>query len=293
MREKVRRKVRKAIIPVAGLGTRFLPATKAQPKEMLPVVDKPVIQYIVEEAVASGIEEVIFVTGRNKRAIEDHFDDAAELEHELEERGKRALATEMKRISRLAKFAYVRQREPRGDGDAILSALHLVGDEPVAILHGDNIVDGKEPCLKQLIRVFEEEHSSVVALETVQKKDVSRFGIIKGSRMGNNRYALQEVVEKPSPAKAPSRLAIVAQYVVTPEVLSLVKTTRPVGGELRLADVLDRFLKRGGKMVGVVFEGKRYDCGSKEGFLEATVEFGLRHPETKASFRRYLRSMLY
>ena len=289
---KKHNKITKAIIPVAGLGTRFLPATKAQPKEMLPIVDKPIIQYIVEEAVASGIKEIIFVTGRNKRAIEDHFDDARELEVELVEKGKHVLAREIKAISRLARFAYVRQHEPRGDGDAILSAAHLIGDESVAILHGDNIVDAKEPCLKQLMRIFEEYGAPVVALERVQKQDVSKFGIVKGSKVGNNLYNLENVVEKPDPRYAPSQLAVVAKYIVTPKIISLLRTLKPTRGEVRFTDALDRFLQRGGTMYGFVFEGTRYDCGSKEGFLEATVEFGLRHKEVSSYFRRYLRRVI-
>ncbi|OGG41693.1 UTP--glucose-1-phosphate uridylyltransferase [Candidatus Jorgensenbacteria bacterium RIFCSPLOWO2_01_FULL_45_25b] len=281
--------ITKAIIPVAGLGTRFLPATKAQPKEMLAIVDKPVIQYLVEEAVASGITDIIFVTGRSKRAIEDHFDYAPELEQVLEEKGKKDLLALVRQISDMARFSYVRQKEPRGDGDAILSALHLVGDEPVAVLFGDDIVDSKEPCLKQLISVFERYGNSVVALDRVGKKDVGKFGVVDAVSLGDGVYEVKDLIEKPKPEEAPSDLAIVGKYIVTPEVLSVLsKIQKPKGEELRLADALKIVSQKGG-LHGLEFEGTRYDCGSKIGFLKATVEFGLKHKEIQEEFSMYLR----
>ena len=282
--------ITKAIIPVAGLGTRFLPATKAQPKEMLAIVDKPVIQYLVEEAVASGITDIIFVTGRSKRAIEDHFDYAPELEQVLEEKGKKDLLALVRQISDMARFSYVRQKEPRGDGDAILSALHLVGDEPVAVLFGDDIVDSKEPCLKQLISVFERYGNSVVALDRVGKKDVGKFGVVDAVSLGDGVYEVKDLIEKPKPEEAPSDLAIVGKYIITPEVLSVLsKIQKPKGEELRLADALKIVSQKGG-LHGLEFEGTRYDCGSKIGFLKATVEFGLKHKEIQEEFSAYLRS---
>lgn len=284
--------IKKAIIPVAGMGTRFLPATKAQPKEMLPIVDKPVIQYLVEEAVAAGITEIIFVTGRGKRAIEDHFDYAYELEQVLATRGKRELLEAIREISDLASFAYVRQKEPLGNGDALLAAAHLVGDEPVAVLFGDDIVDAKVPCLKQMIPVFEKYHDPVVALEEVRQSDVSMYGIVDAAHVGGRTYEIKRIVEKPAAGKAPSRLAIVGKYIITKEVFSELKRLRAKGGisagkELGLADALESHLMHSA-VYGYQFEGTRYDCGSKIGFLKAVVDFGLKHEETRNEFKKYL-----
>ncbi|MDP2704046.1 MAG: UTP--glucose-1-phosphate uridylyltransferase GalU [bacterium] len=289
--------IRKVIIPVAGLGTRFLPATKAQPKEMLPVVDKPIIQYLVEEAVQSGVKEIIFVTGRGKRAIEDHFDASPELEEALEKRGKRELLEKVRDITCLANFTYVRQKEPKGDGDAILCAAHLIGDEPVAVLFGDDIVMSDVPCLKQLMNVYEKHEGPVIALERIPKEELSRFGVIGGKLLGDGVYQIEQFVEKPSPEKAPSDLAVVGKYIITPDVIEELKRIRKSDGEsfgvaqdkeLRLADA---FTSLCGKrpIYGLEFQGTRYDCGSKLGFLKATIEFGLKHDELNGAFREYLK----
>ena len=279
--------IKKAIIPVAGMGTRFLPATKAQPKEMLPIVDKPIIQYLVEEAVASGITEIIFVTGRGKRAIEDHFDYAYELEQMLATKGKKELLKTIREISNLASFAYVRQKEPRGDGDALLAAAHLIGDEPCAVLFGDDIVDSTVPCLKQMIPMFEKYNDPVVALEEVKEDETSMYGIVDTTRVGDRMHEIKHIVEKPAPGKAPSRLAIVGKYIITKEVFGELRKLRPKDGEIRLADALKNYLSHNA-VYGYQFKGTRYDCGSKIGFLKAVVDFGLKHEETKSEFKKYL-----
>lgn len=286
--------IKKAIIPVAGMGTRFLPATKAQPKEMLPIVDKPVIQYLVEEAVAAGITEIIFVTGRGKRAIEDHFDYAHELEQVLATRGKRELLETIREISNLASFAYVRQKEPLGNGDAILAAAHLVGDEPCAVLFGDDIVDSPVPCLKQMIPVFEKYNDPVVALEEVKASDVSLYGIVDATKVGDRTFEVKRIVEKPAAGKAPSQLAVVGKYIITKEIFGELKKLRqrhgmPGGkqGEIGLTDALENYLKHNA-VYGYQFKGTRYDCGSKIGFLKAVVDFGLKHKETRGEFKKYL-----
>lgn len=286
------KKLKKAIIPVAGLGTRFLPATKAQPKEMLPIVDKPVLQFLVEEAVAAGVEEIIFVTGKGKRAIEDHFDYAAELEDVLFKKGKHDMVDMIRKISDVAHFTYVRQRQPRGDGDAILSAAHLIDDEPVAILYGDDLVYHKVPCLEQMRQVYEETNSPVIALEKVPKKEVSRYGIVDGKKINDRLYKINGFVEKPKPEEAPSTLGVVGKYIITPEILDKLRSasSSTSDGELRLADALIAYIKHG-ELLGYQFEGTRLDCGSKLGFLKATVQHGLEHPETKREFKKYLKSL--
>lgn len=283
-------KIKKVVIPVGGFGTRFLPATKAQPKEMLTIVDKPVIQYLVEEAVASGIKEIIFVTGRGKRAIEDHFDYSAELEDFLNSRGKHDLAKTIHEISSLARFTYVRQGEPKGPGHALLQISHLIGhDEPIAVLYGDDVIDAKVPCLKQLIAVYEKFNSPVLALQKVPKKEISRYGVIGGKKIANRTYQINEVIEKPAAGKAPSNLAIIGKYIYTPELFQMLDQMKPgPGGELFPTDVFDLYVKKGGKMYGYEYEGVRYDCGDKLGFLEAIVQSGLKHPEVGKSFRSYL-----
>jgi len=284
------KKVKKAIIPVAGFGTRFLPATKAQPKEMIPLVDKPVIQYIVEEAVKSGIEDIIFVTGRGKRAIEDHFDFSYELEQSLFEKGKKDLLESVRKIAQLARFAYVRQPQPLGDGHAVLCARHLTNGEPVAVLFGDDIVDHSKPCLKQLIEVFEEYQSPVLALARVAKKDVSRFGVVRPETLKERTFLVKEVVEKPSPEKAPSNLIVVGKYIITPEIFEILEESPNQSGEIRLADAFSEFLKRGNALYGYEFEGTRHDCGDKLGFLKATVEYGLKHKDIGREFKKYLKN---
>lgn len=283
-------RIKKVIIPVAGLGTRFLPVTKAQPKEMLPIVDKPVVQYLVEEAVASGVSEVIFVTGRGKRAIEDHFDYAPELELALQEKGKTEVLKEIHGLSKMAKFAYVRQNEPKGDGDAILRALHLLDDEPVAVLFGDVVVDSDPPCLKQLMDVFDEYGKTVVALERVPQSEVHKYGVAEVERLNNERLVkIKNFVEKPKAEEAPSDMVATGKYIITPEVLrALEKAESQDSRELRLADAL-RDVCRNGDIYGYLFQGTRYDCGSKLGFLKATVDFGLKHKETSKEFAEYLR----
>lgn len=284
-------KIKKAIFPVAGYGTRFLPATKAQPKEMLPIVDKPVIQYLVEEAVASGIEQIIFITGRGKRAIEDHFDHCFELEHNLVEKGKTELLKEVQRISKLAKFAYVRQPVPRGDGDAILQAKELVGNEPCAVMFGDDLISSKIPALKQLIDVFEKYHSSVIALEQVAKEKVSSYGVISGQKIEDRLYKINDVVEKPEVENAPSDLIIIGKYIITPEVFETLSEVKvPENQELRLADAFKFLAKQGQAIYGCQFEGTRYDCGSKLGFIKAAIDFGLMHPELKDELGEYLKN---
>jgi len=282
--------IKKVLIPVGGFGTRFLPATKAQPKEMLPIVDKPVIQYLVEEAVASGIKEIIFITGKGKRAIEDHFDHAGELEVFLESRGKYSLAKHIREISSLAHFAFVRQKEPKGPGDALLQARHLIGQEPVAVLYSDDVVDGKLPCLKQLIAIFEKCHKSVLALERMPKREVSKYGVIKGDRIGQRLYQISEIIEKPSVDKAPSNLISIGKYIITPDIFSCLSEVKPQPNqELYLTDAFSEYLKQGGSIYGYEFEGVRYDCGDKLGFMKAVVNFGARHPEIGKDFRKFLR----
>lgn len=283
----------KVIIPVGGFGTRFLPATKAQPKEMLAIVDKPVIQYLVEEAVASGIREVIFITGRGKRAIEDHFDYSTELEYFLNSRGKHDLAKKVRDISSFARFTYVRQGEPKGPGHALLQISHLIGhDEPVAVLYGDDIVDANVPCLKQLITVYEKFNSPVIALQKVSKKVISKYGVIGGKKIAPRTYQITKLIEKPPIDKAPSDLAIIGKYIYTPELFRMLPLMKPgPGGELFPTDVFDLYIKKGGSMYGYEYEGVRYDCGDKLGFLQAVVQFGLKHEEVGKGFRSYIRGL--
>jgi UTP--glucose-1-phosphate uridylyltransferase len=284
--------IKKAIIPVAGFGTRFLPATKAQPKEMLTLVDKPVIQYIVEEAVESGIKEIILVTGQNKRAIEDHFDRNFELEYRLRQKKKKEELEEINRISSMAKFYYVRQQTPLGDGHAILQAKNLIGkDESVAVLFGDDIVVGKSPALKQLMDVYEKNNASVIAAERVDKKDVSKYGIIDIKEEKGSTHEVKELVEKPDSKDAPSNIAVIGKYIVTPEVLTALEKVKPdKGGEIRLIDALKAVLAEN-PVYAHEYEGTRYDCGSKLGFLKATIHFGLKHNELKRDFAAYLKSI--
>jgi len=284
-------KITKVIIPVAGLGTRFLPATKAQPKEMLPIIDKPVIQYLVEEAVKSGIKDVIFVTGRGKRAIEDHFDYAPELESSLIKKNKRDVFKRVREISEMANFFYVRQKMPRGDGDAVLCASHLTNNEPVAVLFGDDVVDSRIPCLKQMIKVFEKYGDCVVALDQVPRKEVKHYGVVKAVRVAENVYEIKDIIEKPQPEKAPSNLIIVGKYILTPQLFKELKKVKPSGGEeIRIANGLKNLLKKH-PVYGFRFQGKRYDCGSKLGYVQATIDFALKHPEVKKVLKKYLKGL--
>jgi UTP--glucose-1-phosphate uridylyltransferase len=284
--------VRKAVFPAAGLGTRFLPATKAQPKEMLPLVDKPTIQYVVEEAVASGLSEIIIVTGRNKRAIEDHFDAAFELEYYLNDRGKTEELAQIKTISELASVCYVRQKEPLGLGHAILVARNLVGDEPFGVFLGDDIIGGTTtPCMRQLLDVFEKYDGPVIAVERVPRERIHQYGVIAGRNIAGNVWEISDLVEKPRAEEAPSDLAIIGRYVLTPDVFEILATTRPdKRGEIQLTDGL-RALRQRRPMYAVEFEGKRYDTGDKLGFLKATVEFALVRPDLADAFREYLKGL--
>lgn len=286
--------IRKAIIPVAGLGTRFLPATKAQPKEMLPIVDRPVIQVIVEEAVAAGIREIIFVTAIGKRAIEDHFDRNFELEVRLEQRGKRALLREVAAIGKLASFAFVRQAKPLGDGHAILAALPFVdAHEPVAVLFGDDIIVAREPGIAQLIATHEACGSSVVAVTLVPRRETAKYGVIAGKRTAPHVHAVSTFVEKPKPADAPSRLAVIGRYVITPDIMTILQRLRPGrDGEIRLADAFVAALERNVPIAAREIIGERYDCGHPLGLLEANIALGLRRPELKRDLKKFLRSTL-
>lgn len=283
-------RVRKAVFPAAGLGTRFLPATKSSPKEMLPLVDKPLIQYGVEEAVASGIESVIIVTGRGKAAIEDHFDISFELERLLEERGKQEELAAMRAISEMARISYVRQREALGLGHAVLQARDLVGDEPFAVMLSDDIIDSETPALKQLLDVYEKYDAPVVAVFEVEGEAISRFGAIDGEEVEAGVYKIKDMVEKPKFSEAPSNLAIIGRYILTPDIFAEIETTRPGAiGEIQITDAMRSLLKKR-PFYAVRFQGTRYDAGDKLGFLIATVEFGLKHKELAADFREYLKS---
>ena len=285
-------KVRKGVFPAAGLGTRFLPVTKAQPKEMLPLVDKPTIQYVVEEAVASGLNELVIVTGRGKRAIEDHFDAAFELEYYLNDRGKVEELAQIKTISELASVCYVRQKEPLGLGHAILCARALVGEEPFAVFLGDDIIGGAPvPCMRQLLDVFEAKAGPVIAVERVPRERIHQYGVIAARPLGGNVYEITDLVEKPKAQDAPSDLAIIGRYVLTPDLFEILAETAPDrGGEIQLTDALRRLRSRR-PMYALEFEGKRYDTGDKLGFLKATVEFALARPDLADEFRSYLKSL--
>ena len=286
------KKIRKAIIPAAGLGTRFLPATKAQPKEMLPIVDKPTIQYIIEEAIASGIEEILIITGRSKKCIEDHFDKSVELEMELEKSGKNELLDLVRDISDMVDIHYIRQKEPRGLGHAIHCAKTFVGDEPFAILLGDDVVYNEEkPCLKQLIDCYNEYKTSVLGVQTVPGSHVSKYGIVDGKYIEGKVYKVKGLVEKPSVEEAPSNVAILGRYIVTPRIFDILENTKPgKGGEIQLTDALLELMGQEA-MYAYDFEGRRYDVGDKLGFLEATVEYALRRPELREGFIEYLNNL--
>lgn len=287
------KKVRKAIIPAAGLGTRFLPATKAMPKEMLPIVDKPTIQYIVEEAVASGIEDIIIVTGKGKRAIEDHFDFAQELERNLEKKGKLELLDKVRYPTNLADIHYIRQKEPKGLGHAVWCARSFIGDEPFAVLLGDDIVQGETPCLKQLLEQYEQTRSSVIGVQTVPEDETHRYGIIDPSLKEGRRYQVENFVEKPAPGTAPSNLAIMGRYVLTPEIfMFLDQIETGAGGEVQLTDAIQK-LNEIQRVFAYDFEGKRYDVGEKIGFVKTTVEFALKDVELRQDVLDFLDNLLH
>lgn len=284
--------IKKAIIPAAGLGTRFLPATKAQPKEMLPIVDKPTIQYIVEEAVASGIEDIIIVTGRTKKAIEDHFDKSVELEMELEKKNNKELLEVARSVSQIANIYYIRQKEPKGLGHAVLTARTFIGDEPFAVLLGDDVIDSEKPALKQMIEVYDKYQSSILGVQTVDRKDVNKYGIIAGMQLERQVYEVKDMVEKPSIDTAPSNVAVLGRYIITPKIFDfLEKQEIGAGGEIQLTDALNKLAKIE-KMYAYDFVGHRYDVGNKMGFLQATVEFALKRPELREEFKAYLKDVI-
>lgn len=284
-------KVRKAIIPAAGLGTRFLPATKAQPKEMLPIVDKPTIQYIIEEAIASGINEIIIVTGRSKRSIEDHFDKSVELELELEKSGKDELLKMVREISDMANIHYIRQKEPRGLGHAILTARHFIGNEPFAVLLGDDVVVAKQPCLSQMIDVYNEYKTSVLGVQKVDHEVVNKYGIVNCKEVDDRVYKVRDLVEKPKIEDAPSDIAILGRYIITPAIFDFLETQDAgTGGEIQLTDALKR-LAKSEAMYAYDFKGHRYDVGTKIGFLQANIEFALRNSETSDAMKEYLNAL--
>ncbi|NLY08756.1 MAG: UTP--glucose-1-phosphate uridylyltransferase GalU [Tissierellia bacterium] len=287
-------KVKKAVIPAAGLGTRFLPATKATPKEMLPIVDKPTLQYIVEEAVASGVEEILIITGRQKTAIEEHFDRNLELEMELERNGKLELLKIVKDIPNLIDIHYVRQQVPLGLGHAIYRAKSFVGNEPFAVLLGDDLVYNPEkPCLSQLIEVFEKTESSVVGVQKVDNSQVSSYGIIDTVDIDKKIMKVNSLVEKPIPSEAPSNVAVMGRYIITPEIFNILKTIpEGKGGEIQLTDALNILAKKE-NVLAYEFEGKRYDVGDKLGFIKATIEFALRNPKLKDSLEEYLKELIH
>lgn len=284
--------VKKAVIPAAGLGVRFLPATKAQPKEMIPIIDKPTIQYIVEEAVAAGITEILIITGRGKRAIEDHFDRSLELEMHLENRGKETQLAEVRRISDMTTIFYVRQKEPRGLGHAVSCARAFVGDEPFAVMLGDDVVRDPVPCLRQMLAVYEQYGAPVVAVEEVAEEAVEKYGVIRGETVGPALWRVADLVEKPRRDEAPSRMAVMGRYILPPRIFDLLENTAPgAGGEIQLTDAL-RALVREQPLYGYAFSGRRYDVGSNLGYLQATVEFALEREDLRGPFLDYLRRTL-
>ncbi len=285
-------KVRKAVIPAAGLGTRFLPATKSQPKEMLPIVDTPTIQYIIQEAVDAGIEDIIIITGRGKRSIEDHFDRSIELEMELEKSGKEKELAMVRKIADMTNLYYIRQKRPRGLGHAVLMAKEFIGNEPFAVLLGDDVVVSKKPCIGQMMDLFEEKQASILGVQTVPQDAVSSYGIIAGAEISERVYNVEDMVEKPDPASAPSRVAVLGRYILTPEIFDLLSTQEAgKGGEIQLTDAIKRLLTRE-SVYAYDFKGKRYDVGSKIGFLMANIETALRSDELKDDMISYLKGLI-
>lgn len=284
-------KIKKAVIPAAGLGTRFLPATKSIPKEMLPIVDKPTIQYIVEEVIASGIEDILIITGRNKGSIEEHFDRAIELEYNLEQNHKKELLEEVRKISKMINIHTVRQKDPKGLGHAVYCAKSFVGNEPFAVLLGDDVVDSKVPCLKQMIDMYDTYNSTILGVQKVEWENVNKYGIVSGNKINDNVYTVNDLIEKPDINNAPTNIAILGRYIITPEIFDILENTKKgVGGEIQLTDGL-RELANIHEMYAYIFEGRRYDVGSKIGFLEATVDFALKRDDLRESFISYLRRL--
>lgn len=286
-------KVRKAVIPAAGLGTRFLPATKAMPKEMLPIVDKPTIQYIIEEAIASGIEEILIITGKSKRAIEDHFDRSCELEQELEKKHNTELLELVQQVSNMADVHYIRQKEAKGLGHAIYCARTFVGNEPFAVLLGDDVVYNEEnPCLKQMIDCYDRYQTSVLGVQSVKHEDVCKYGIVDGTQLEDRVYKVKDLVEKPAVEEAPSNVAILGRYIINPGIFDILAETKPgKGGEIQLTDALKELAIKE-EMYAYDFEGRRYDVGNKQGFLEATVETALRREDLRGEFLEYLKKIV-
>lgn len=286
-------KVRKAVIPAAGLGTRFLPATKAMPKEMLPIVDKPTIQYIIEEAIASGIEEILIITGKSKRAIEDHFDRSCELEQELEKKHNTELLELVQQVSNMADVHYIRQKEAKGLGHAIYCARTFVGNEPFAVLLGDDVVYNEEnPCLKQMIDCYDKYQTSVLGVQSVKHEDVCKYGIVDGTQLEDRVYKVKDLVEKPAVEEAPSNVAILGRYIINPGIFDILAETKPgKGGEIQLTDALKELAIKE-EMYAYDFEGRRYDVGNKQGFLEATVETALRREDLRGEFLEYLKKIV-
>ncbi len=283
-------KLRKAVIPVAGLGTRFLPATKTVPKELLPIVDIPSIQYVVQEAVDAGIQEIIFVTGRGKDAIEDHFDEAPELDQVLAERGQTQMLATLRHIAEMTEVVSVRQKKPLGLGHAVLCARDLVGDEPFAVMLADDLIDNEIPCIRQLLNVFEEKNESVIALMAVPQEEVHQYGVIKGRKIREGLFQVEATVEKPPAKEAPSRMAIIGRYILRPEIFSILSDLSPGrGGEIQLTDGLSQLVKER-KVFGCEFEGNRYDIGDKFGFVRATVAYALKRPDLKDKVLGYLKA---
>lgn len=281
-------KIRKAVIPAAGLGTRFLPATKAQPKEMLPIIDKPTIQYIIEEAVESGIEEILIITGRNKRSIEDHFDKSVELELDLEQKNKTGLLRLVQDISNLVNIYFIRQKEPKGLGHAISCAKSFVGNEPFAVMLGDDVVDSSTPCLRQLIDCFSEYKTSVLGVQRVAQSEVSKYGIVRELKIEDRVCKVKDLIEKPSIEEAPSNIAILGRYILMPEIFDILVNTKPgKGGEIQLTDALKALLSEQA-IYAYEFQGRRYDVGDKLGYLQATVEMALKREDLRKSFMKYL-----
>lgn len=292
--------IRKAIIPAAGLGTRFLPATKAQPKEMLPIVDKPAIQYIVEEAIASGIEDIIIVTGRNKRAIEDHFDKSFELEWMLQEKGKSELLAIVHDISTMVDIHYIRQKEPLGLGHAVLCARKFIGNEPFAVLLGDDIIQSEPPCLTNMIDLYNEHRTSVISVQEVPWEDVDKYGIVSPAASGpsdsslylSNHLPIADLVEKPEREKAPSNLAVIGRYIIEPEIFDILERSQPGrGGEIQLTDAL-KVLNAKKSMMAYRLQGRRYDIGDKFGYIEATIEYALRREDLAPQLKAYLQTLM-
>jgi len=284
--------IHKAVIPAAGLGTRFLPATKAMPKEMLPIIDRPVIQHVVEEAVASGIDDIIFITGRGKRSIEDYFDDSPELEMHLRDQNKNEMLKVVQDVSSLADIHFIRQKEPKGLGDAVLRAEKHIGGEPFAVLLGDDIIVDKVPCTRQLINTFDRTHSSVIAVNEVPPEKVSSYGIIQGHTIGPSLYQIEDLVEKPRLEDAPSRIGAMGRYIFTPEIFQCLEEVQPgVGGEIQLTDAIKNLCQHQ-PVYAYLFSGKRYDTGDRLGYVEAIIDFALSHEEIGEQVMEYLQNIM-